>query len=331
MITRDRPALPVVAAALDADEETMSTLAVMAHYDPDGEFAPHAARNAAALTAVADRVLVVSTASLTDRARDAVPVGVELVTRLNTGYDFYGWKTGLDLAGYRDYDQVVICNDSYVGPLVPYRTIFDTMASRPVDFWGMTQTLRRAHHVQSYFVCFRSWVVRSAAMHRFWNAMVPVSDRSEVIKRYEIGLSGALTSAGFALGSYFQEGPEDRRLARARHVWWAANAVRLRPPGHRLAAARTMPRENWNPMAALADRALDGARLPLLKLDTLRYDPYRLGADHLLDRAERQYPGQMAGVREFLARTSRGYVPRAMEIGSHQGPTPALVRATLGY
>lgn len=309
----------------------MPTLAVMAHYDPDGQFAPHAARNAAALTEVADRVLVMSTASLTDEALAAVPPGVELVRRLNVGYDFFGWKTGLDLAGYRDYDQVVVCNDSYVGPLVPYRQIFDAMADRPVDFWGLTQTWRRALHVQSYFVCFRGWVVRSAAMRRFWSAMVPVSDRAEVIKRYEVGMSGTLLDAGFALGSYFEETPEDRRLARARHVWWAANAVRLRPASSRLAAARTMPREFWNPMAALADRALDGARLPVLKLDTLRYDPYRLGAADLLDKAERQYSAQMVGVRDYLRRTSRGYVPRPLEIGSHQGPTPALVRATLGY
>jgi len=306
----------------------MSTLAVMAHYDPDGCFAPHAARNAAALTEVADRVLVMSTAPLTEQALAAVPPGVELVRRLNVGYDFFGWKAGLDLAGYLDYDQVVICNDSYVGPLVPYRQVFDTMAERPVDFWGLTQTWRRAHHVQSFFVCFRRWVVRSAAMRRFWDAMVPVSDRSEVIKRYEVGLSGTLLGAGFELGSYFQETPEDTRVARARHYWWAANAARLRPPGSRLASARRMPHEPWNPMAALADRALDGARLPVVKLDTLRYDPYRLGAGTLLDKAELEYPAAFAGVRAFLERTSDRYTLRANEAG---GRPPALIRATLGY
>ncbi len=311
--------------------DTRRTLAVMAHYDPDGLFAPHAARNAAALAAAADRVLVVSTAPLTDAAKAAVPPGVELVQRLNVGYDFYGWKIGLDLAGYRDYERVVICNDSYVGPLIPYQDVFAAMDTRPVDFWGMSQTRRRAHHVQSYFVAFNPWVVRSRAMERFWASMVPVSDRLEVIRRYEVGLSVSLVRAGFALGSYFEETAADARLARARHLWWAANSIRLRPPGKRLRAARTLPAEPWNPMSALADRALDGARLPIVKLDTLRYDPYRLGSGDLLDKAERQYPDQFAGVREFLLRTGSTYRPRALETGAHHGGPPALVRAALGY
>ena len=53
---------------------------------------------------------------------------------------------------------------------------------------------------------------------------------------------------------------------------------------------RERAREPWNPSAALADRALDGGRLPYVKLDTLRFDPYGLGADKLLDYCEEQLP-----------------------------------------
>lgn len=308
----------------------MSTLAVMAHYDPDGALAPHAVRTAAALREVADTVLLVSTARLDDEARARVPAGVRLVERENSGYDFGSWKAGLELAGSRDHDQVVICNDSCVGPLVPYRTVFDAMADRPCDFWGMTQTLRRGLHVQSYFVVFRPWVVRSGAFGRFWDQMVAVSDRRQVIARYEVGLSAALHEAGFASDSYFREDPTDRRTGRERHLWWALNAAALRPPGKRLAALRRMPREPWNPMAALADRALDGARLPVVKLDTLRYDPYKLGSATLLDRCEQQYPEAFAGVREHLARTARTYAPRPGEPGSPSGRAALAVRLVPG-
>ncbi len=309
---------------------TVSTLAVMAHYDPDGQLAPHALRAASALREVADTVLLVSTAELTDDARTRVPAGVRLVQRENSGYDFGSWQAGLELAGAADHDQVIICNDSCVGPLVPYPAVFDAMADRACDFWGMTRTLRRGLHVQSYFVVFRSWVVRSRAFTRFWSQLEPVSDRKQVIARYEVGLSASLHAAGFASDSYFRETERDRRDARRRHLWWAANAAALRPPGRRLAALRRMPVEPWNPMAALADRALDGARLPVVKLDTLRYDPYRLGAASLLDRCEQAYPDRFAGVRDHLARTGASYALRSGEPGSATGATPPLVRLLPG-
>lgn len=309
----------------------MTSVAVMAHYDPDGEFAPHARRNAQALLAACDRVLLVSTAAFTPAARAAIPAGVELVERDNEGYDFYSWRVGITALDLSGVDQLITCNDSYVGPLRPYRDIVAGMAAVGVDFWGLTRTDRRAPHVQSYFMCFRRWVLQSKAFGRFWSAMVPISDRLEVIKRYEVGLSQTLLDAGFGMGAYFEEDAADRRLARLRHLWWAANAVRHQPPERRRRAARQMPFEAWNPMAALADRALGAARLPAVKLDTLRYDPYRLGAARLLERCEAQYPEEFAGVRELLARTSGTYAARGGGAGAAERPAPRVVRAAMGY
>ena len=310
----------------------MRTLAVMAHYDATGQVAPHVLRQLDALAAAVDRLMVVSTASICDPVvLKEVQQRAELVQRPNFGYDFYSYKTGLDLIeDLPGYDLVIICNDSYVGPLRNLGTIIDEMAARPVDFWGMTRTRRRALHVQSFFVAFRSWVVKSHAFTDFWRAMTPVSDRMEVIKRYELGMSGALLGAGFRAGSVFEETPADRRLARARHVWWAVNTVRGLPRSKRRAAWRRLPFEPWNPMAAMADRALGDARLPLVKIDTLRYDPYRLGADHLLTACERQYPEEFSGVREYLERTAALDPPRP---GESQGPTspPPPLRQLIGY
>jgi hypothetical protein len=310
----------------------MSTLAVMAHYDATGQVAPHALRQMDVLAGAVDRLLVVSTAGIKDPVLlDEIRQRAELIQRPNFGYDFYSYKTGLDLAGdLTEHDHVICCNDSYVGPLRDLRGIIDEMAARPVDFWGMTLTPRRSLHVQSFFIAFRRWVVRSHAFTDFWRAMTPISDRSEVIRRYELGLSGALLDAGFRAGSVFEETPEDRRAARARHIWWATHTIRRLPWRRRWAAWQKLSREPWNPMAAMADRALDGARLPLVKIDTLRYDPYRLGSDHLLAACERAYPEDFTGVREYLERTAVLYPPRP---GEGQGPTspPLPLRPLIGY
>jgi len=313
----------------------MRRLAVMAHYDSAGLVAPHVLRQVDALAEAADRLLVVSTAALDGGAAAALAARAELVTRPNLGYDFLSYQTGLDVAGdLAGFDQVILCNDSYVGPLVPYQRILADMDAQLCDFWGMTQTERRGRHVQSYFVAFRAPVVRSPAFTAFWRGLEPINDRAEVITRYELGLSRALLGACFATGSAFTETARDRRMARARHLWFAVQTLRRLPAHRRRGAARRVPFEPWNPVSALADRALDagpqGSRLPLVKIDTLRYDPYGLGAERLLAACERGYPEEFDGVREYLARTSAAYPVRPGE-RTGLGAAPALVRHTIGY
>jgi len=311
---------------------TMSILVVMAHYDALGQVAPHVLRHLDALGEVADRLIVVSTAGLTDETliKD-VESRAELVNRPNYGYDFFSYKTGLDMVDdLTSYDLVVLCNDSFVGPVRPYPRIVADMADRPADFWGITRTDRRTTHVQSFFVAFRPWVVRSAAFMGFWRTLSPVSDRAQVIAKYELGLSAALLGGGFHGEGYFQETAADRRLARARHVWWAANRISGLSRAKRKRAWRVLPFEPWNPMAALADRVLDDGRLPVVKIDTLRFDPYRLGADRLLAECERRYPDHFAGVREYLERTNALYPPRKGEDHGLSRP-PAGLRQLIGY
>lgn len=301
--------------ALPAAAQLMAgRLVVMAHFDYEGEVAPHARRHIEAWNGMADRLIVVSTASLTEESRAWLSDRVELIERHNYGYDFVSYQVGLAQAGdLAEYDEVVICNDSFVGPLRPYRRIFADMDDVQVDFWGFTSSNRNAPHVQSFFVVFRSWVVRSQAFSRFWSEMTPLPDRKQVIHRYEVGMSTGLVAAGFVGGSYFKETPEDEVVARRRVRWWAVH----RPPGLRRGLRnglfQTRAAEWWNPGSALADRALDDGRLPFVKIDTLRYDPHALDADGLLRRCENAYPDQFEGVRAYLERTASHYPRRAQE------------------
>jgi len=303
----------------------VTRLAVMAHYDPEGAVRPHVRRQVEALATDVEDVVVVSTAELTDASRRWLGARVRLVERANYGYDFFSYKVGLDAAAdLTSYDEVVVCNDSYVGPLRSYGRIFAEMAERPADFWGLTATERVRPHLQSFFVAFRPWTVASAAFRDFWADMEPLSDRKKVIFRYEVGMSQRLYRAGFGSASYFTETEADRRLGRRRVQWWAARRAGLRPRSKAdLALLRKRANEAWNPASGMADRALDDGRLPFVKIDTLRYDPYGLGADRLLRLCEERFPEQFDGVRRTLEETARFYPPRPQEV---LRPTPLLLR-----
>jgi lipopolysaccharide biosynthesis protein len=288
-------------------------LGVMAHFDHDGRLGPHTRRQVAALAAAVDDLLVVTTADLTSGAREFLGSHARVIERPNVGYDFLSYKVGLESADLSAYDEVTVCNDSYVGPLTDYALIFDHMSSSKVDFWGLTETDRVSHHVQSFFITFRPTVVASEEFGRFWSEMVPLSHRYKVIRRYEVGLSRRLYGAGFTSAPYFVETDEDRKMARRRVRWWALRRTGVPTTPSDVALLRKRSRVAWNPSLALADRALDAGRLPYVKIDTLRYDSYDLGADRLLTLCEQRFPDAFSGVREFLQTTSHHYPPRPNE------------------
>jgi Rhamnan synthesis protein F len=303
----------------------------MAHYDHRGGVGPHVRRQVESIAAAVDRFLVVSAADLTDDSRRWLAERAELVERPNYGYDFTSYQVGMHRAGdISSYDEVVICNDTYV-PVTPYDVVFDAMAGEPVDFWGLTRTDRVAPHVQSFFVAFRPWVVGSETFRRFWTGLDPLLTRRQVIMQHEVGLSGGLHRAGFRSGSFFRESDADKRLARRRVRWWAAHRPGLTRSRAGLEKLRERAREPWNPSAALADRALDHGRLPYVKLDTLRYDPYGLGAEKLLGYCEELLSEAFAGVREFLADTAAFYPPRPTEMLRPTPPALVPLRRQVEY
>jgi rhamnosyltransferase len=288
----------------------MRTLAVFAHFDPDGLVAPHVDRYLSALSGAVDRTVVVSTADPGPAERDQLARHGELVLRENVGYDFMSWKTGLDHVGdWGAFDRVVIGNDSVVGPLRPMAQILGERAPRDVDFWGMTASRELEPHVQSWFMVFERPVIASGLLHGFWRAMVPVSDRYVVIRRYEIGLSRLLRTGGLRMGSYLRPTPPQllRAQARYRHAISArpdlARAVRRAgPPGRLQRWEERLRRPAWNPSYVFWDGALNGS-LPFVKIEILRDDPYRMGPQRILGALERARPQDFAGVREYLERS----------------------------
>lgn len=315
-------------------------LAIVAHYDPRGEAAPHLLRQLDQLGAVFDEVLLATTVDLTPEAAAAISARATLVRRANYGHDFGSWHDGLERYDWaQGYDELLLTNDSYVGFFRPLDKIMMAMASRPVEFWGITKSARHAHHIQSYYLHFTREALHSQAFRRFWSDSKPAPNRQSAILQQEVGISRAMTAAGYRFDSYFQPTEAERLRATRRGVHWLRkrrqtfparfdtlddpyfNARKWRDPDQA---------DNLNWSSAFADSTLDAGRLPLIKLDSLRYDPFWLGAGTLLSLLEKQYPEQMDGVRDYLEQTGAHYAARQYEHYGFARLTP-VERAIFGY
>lgn len=284
-------------------------LAVVAHYDASRKLAHHVRLLLEQLLGVCDAVVLVSTTGVDNAAAiwASEHPALKVVTRENRGYGFMSYREGIRHLGDIDGAEVVICNDSFVGPVVPMSTLFSHMDDVTCDFWGMTDSTAVAWHIQSYFMVFRPQVVGHEAFTAFWDEMEPLSDRSLVIERYELGLSRSLSEAGFVGRAYFEPDARDIWEGVSRHEWWK---TKHGPNGALpMWEERTLKRylhpkttRAFNSTVVLADRILDG-RLPILKLEVPRLDPNRLGADWLLAECERRYPHWFRRVRHHIRQT----------------------------
>jgi rhamnosyltransferase len=175
-----------------------SRACVFAHFDREGKVDQHVLFYLQKLSGIACQVVFVTVSVLDQESLNALSaIGVNTVQRDNVGYDFYSYKTGLEQLNLENFDEIVLCNDSVYGPFNDLSEVCNKMKARGADFWGITESHEYARHLQSYFLCFGRRVILSEEFREFWDKLEVLNNKSEIIRRYEVGLSQALLSRGF--------------------------------------------------------------------------------------------------------------------------------------
>lgn len=176
----------------------MRRLVLFAHFDPAGAVRPHILHHLRALRAIAERVVFVSTSSLSSESQTALQeMGVSFFERPNEGFDFGSWKEALARESSELWDEIVFTNSSIVGPLAPgLEHAFEVMAPRDAAIWAMTDSVEERWHLQSFFLVFRRQAIASAAFQEFWESVSTLPDKRSVILAYELGVAEFFQSRG---------------------------------------------------------------------------------------------------------------------------------------
>ncbi|SEK56705.1 rhamnan synthesis F family protein [Nitrosovibrio tenuis] len=116
-----------------------------------------------------------------------------IINRENKGYDFYGWKTGLEeYPQYKSHAALLLANDSVLGPLFSIDDLVPNMERCDADIIGMTDSLRFYPHLQSYFLYCKKSVIVSDDFINFFNQVDVLELKEAIIRRYEVGFSRLL-------------------------------------------------------------------------------------------------------------------------------------------
>lgn len=134
----------------------------------------------------------------------------KVIIRKDTGYDAAAYKKGIISCGekLKEFDSLVLFNDSFFGPFYPFDGIFSEMESRGKDFWGISAEADTVgtglcpygfcpKHIETYFIVFEKAVLQSDDFIDFWNKLPIFRTRRETDEKFSAVISKKFSELGF--------------------------------------------------------------------------------------------------------------------------------------
>jgi len=187
--------------------------AVYVFYDKDGIVDSYVIYVLQEILKVCEKLVVVCNGQLCDKSRVALRCLTEdIIVRENVGFDAWAYKTGMEYIGWdelREYDELILLNDTVFGPFYPFQTIFDEMDSRDVDFWGMTKHgqfhnpdgLTKGgvfpEHIQTYFFVIGNRMLASEELKQYWSNLPKLKSWNQTVSYIESQLTKHFADMGY--------------------------------------------------------------------------------------------------------------------------------------
>lgn len=183
------------------------------YFEPQGIVGDYVPYKLARLRPFAETIVVISNGPLTDDGRTSLEsVADHVWTRENIGFDVWGYKEALERFGedrLAEYDELILMNYTWYGPVRPFEPVFERMESREIDFWGITEHGGAPHnpfdvklpplppHIQSHWIAVRPRLFLSDAWREYWRDMPMIKSYIDSVMSHESRFTAHFESLGF--------------------------------------------------------------------------------------------------------------------------------------
>ena len=200
--------------------EKMSRLGIFVFYDPQGVVDDYVLRLMEAFRPHFTRLITISNTKLDHVAKERLEqYSDDLFVRENRGLDAAAFKEGLiSFCGWEEverYDEVVLMNDTFFGPVHSFDDMFEEMSGRDLDFWGMTAAYQSVDgwkrvkygyvpsHIPTFFVAFRRNMVCTDEFRSYWYGYnESMNDFISVVTQHEMVMTKHFQDLGFRWDAY---------------------------------------------------------------------------------------------------------------------------------
>ncbi|PPF82490.1 hypothetical protein C5E07_12315 [Pseudoclavibacter sp. RFBJ3] len=209
--------MPLVAAGRPREDarlqgKTPRRVAFYLFFDPEGQVDDYVLHKLTALREHVEHIFVVSNSPISDEGKARLATVADTVLeRENKGFDVWGYKEAQEHFGWdrlAEYDELILLNYTFFGPIFPFGEMFDRMDAQDVDFWGITSheavtphphhgVGSMAGHIQSHWIAVRRDMFLSDEYREYWADMPMITSYFDSIDRHEGRFTSYFASLGF--------------------------------------------------------------------------------------------------------------------------------------
>ncbi|QXW96115.1 glycosyltransferase [Streptococcus rubneri] len=173
-----------------------------------------------ALSPLVDDVIIVVNGQLPEDDINTLDTYGQVLTRDNKGYDTAAFREGIFAFGkdkLKDYDQLLLVNDTNIGPMRDLSQVFKEMADKQLDFWGISfgeeqEDVTKENpygyipkHLQSYFLVIEKLMLNDDAFYEYWTHLTDTDSRDKAIGRHETRFTKHFADLGYRFDAVVQE------------------------------------------------------------------------------------------------------------------------------
>lgn len=204
----------------------MKRLGIFVFYDPYGIVDRYAVYLLQKIQAFLDKLVIICNGKLEEREKIA-PFTQDIYIRPNLGFDAAAWQYAfLNLISRTElctYDEVVLFNDTFFGPIYPLEHVFEKMGRKNCDFWGLTAHAESIDpmgacpygywpaHVQTYFWAVRKELFCSQDFYHYWEELPVCRTFEEVVCMHEARFTKYFEDLGYTWDVYLDMREIDQR------------------------------------------------------------------------------------------------------------------------
>ncbi|KAA3451477.1 hypothetical protein C7I87_06695 [Mesorhizobium sp. SARCC-RB16n] len=196
----------------------MKRCVIAFYYEPAGHVEDYYFFLLDSLRPFSDRIVVVSNGALNEASKKRLAASVDaVIERENEGFDAWAYKTAIEQIGWKslsEFDELVLLNHTFFGPIFPFSEMFAEMESRTCDFWGISaHKAMRPHpfdstqaelpfHLNSHFIAVRSPLLESTEFAEYWDKIPPIKSYMDSVGKHEAVFSRRFQDLGYVCSVY---------------------------------------------------------------------------------------------------------------------------------
>lgn len=165
------------------------------------------------------KLVIVINGNITTQSKKLISELTEDILNINDSpFDTQGYKAGIEYLGFDtigEFDELLLCNYTLIGPLYSFDDMFNKMSSSEYDFWGIVKNHRIDNyklvkckydyipeHIQTSFIVFNKEVTKSDVFKQIIDQIELLDTYDVSFAKFEAIITKELSDKGYKYGVY---------------------------------------------------------------------------------------------------------------------------------